>query len=62
MANKVANPEPGNAVTNRGIVTYGGVDKNQRKTGYRPDAKIVTIDNSIDPEGLIRRVGDSRLT
>jgi hypothetical protein len=61
MAQKAMNPEPGANFDERGVGTAAGVDKNQRKTGYRPDAQLRATDNSLDPDSLVRVVTDPRL-
>ena len=62
MSQTALNPAPGTSVfDDRGVGTIAGVDKNQRKTGYRADAVMSGTDNSNDPEKLIRTVTDPRL-
>jgi hypothetical protein len=60
MAQSAGSPDPG-TVDTRGTGTTAGVDKNQRKTGYRPDAQVKATDNSLDPDALIRVCNDPRL-
>lgn len=62
MAQTVMNPEPGRTFDTRGVSATAGVDKSQRKTGYRPDAQMNTTDNSQDPNSLVRMASDPRLT
>jgi hypothetical protein len=61
MAQTAGTPDPG-TVDTRGVGTTASVDKNQRKTGYRPDAQITATENALDPNSLIRVVNDPRLT
>ena len=61
MAQKAMNPEPGPNFDTRGVGTTAGVDKNQRKTGYRADAQVTATDNSNDPDVLVRTANDPRL-
>ncbi len=61
MAQKATNPEPGRTFDTRGIGTVASVDSAQRKTGYRPDARLESTDNSHDPDALVRVANDPRL-
>ena len=61
MAQKISPPAITTTFDDRGVGTTAGVDKNQRKTGYRPDAKVTATDNSNDPDSLIRTPSDPRL-
>jgi hypothetical protein len=57
---KAVAPQPGSNDT-RGVGVEATADKSQRKTGYRPDAKPRSTDNSLDPDSLIRVASDPRL-
>lgn len=61
MAQTAQNPEPGRTFDTRGVGVTAGVDKNMRKTGYRPDAEMNSTDNSLDPNKLVRVANDPRL-
>lgn len=61
MAQTANNPDPGRTFDTRGVGVTAGVDKNQRKTGYRPDAQMQSSDNSVDPNALVRVANDPRL-
>jgi len=64
MSQTANNPDPGTGVEvdKRGTGTVATVDKNMRKTGYRPDAQVTATENSNAPNSLIRTVSDPRLT
>jgi hypothetical protein len=61
MAQKIVAPAIASTFDDRGVATTSGVDKNMRKTGYRPDAKMTATTNSNDPDVLVRDAVDPRL-
>lgn len=61
MAQKISPPTVSSTFDDRGVGTTAGVDKNMRKTGYRPDAQMSATTNSNDPDSLVRDAVDPRL-